>query len=257
MSVFNHYARYYDLLYRDKDYAGEARFVHEQLGKHGAAAGRLLELGCGTGRHAVEFAKLGWSVDGVDLSQAMVAQAQERARQQPPEIISRLQFQQGDVRSADTGQVYDAAISLFHVMSYQTTNADLTAAFATAARHLRPGGLFLFDFWYGPAVLTNRPTVRIKRIEDEYITVTRLAEPELCPNRNEVTVNYQVFVRDKATEEYSEVKESHKIRYLFMPELEFLLSRCGLTVVRSSSWCSEEPLSDGTWYGCLVSQKIA
>jgi SAM-dependent methyltransferase len=153
MSVFNHYARYYDLLYRDKDYAGEARFVHDQFAQHGLAAGRLLELGCGTGRHAVEFAKLGWSVDGVDLSQAMVAQAQERARQQQPEITSRIQFQQGDLRSADTGQTYDAIISLFHVMSYQTSNADLAAAVATAAAHLRTGGLFLFDFWYGPAVL--------------------------------------------------------------------------------------------------------
>jgi cyclopropane fatty-acyl-phospholipid synthase-like methyltransferase len=125
VSVFNHYARYYDLLYRDKNYAGEARFVHEQLAKQGVAAGRLLELGCGTGRHAVEFAKLGWSEDGVDLSQAVAAQARERARQHPPEIASRLQFQQGDVRLVDTSRVYDAVISLYRVMSYQTSNEDL------------------------------------------------------------------------------------------------------------------------------------
>ena len=68
MSVFNHYARYYDLLYRDKDYAGEARFVHDQFAQHGLAAGRLLELGCGTGRHAVEFAKLGWIVSGFSVT---------------------------------------------------------------------------------------------------------------------------------------------------------------------------------------------
>lgn len=252
MSVFNHYARYYDLLYRDKDYAGEARFVHEQLGKHGVVAGRLLELGCGTGRHAVEFAKLGWTVDGVDLSQTMVQQAQERARQQPQEIRSRLQFQQGDVRSADTSQVYDAVISLFHVMSYQTSNADLAAAFATAARHLRPGGLFLFDFWYGPAVLADPPVVRVKRLEDEAVQVTRLAEPELRPNENQVAVNYHVFIKDKSTSAYTELTESHPMRYLFLPEMNLMLQQAGLTNLASGAWGGPAPLSKSTWYGWLV-----
>lgn len=255
MSVFNHYARYYDLLYRDKDYAGEVRFVHDQLARHGVAAGRLLELGCGTARHAVEFAKLGWTVDGVDLSQAMVAQAQERARQQQPEITSRLHFQQGDVRSAGTGQVYDAVISLFHVMCYQTSDEDLQAAFGTAARHLRPGGLFLFDFWYGPAVLSDPPVVRVKRLEDETIAVTRLAEPELRPNENQVVVNYHVFIKDSATGQYSEVRESHPMRYLFLPELKLLLQNGGLELVQSGAWLASRPLGADTWYGFVLARR--
>ena len=255
MSVFNHYARYYDLLYRDKDYAGEARFVHDQFAQHGLAAGRLLELGCGTGRHAVEFAKLGWSVDGVDLSQAMVAQAQERARQQQPEITSRIQFQQGDLRSADTGQTYDAIISLFHVMSYQTSNADLAAAVATAAAHLRTGGLFLFDFWYGPAVLRAPPTVRVKRLSDDAIEVTRLAEPEERPAENSVVVNYHVFLKDRRTGAIGDIRERHPLRYLFLPEISQLLDAAGFEHLGSGGWCSAKPLGFDTWFGCVIGRR--
>jgi predicted TPR repeat methyltransferase len=77
MSVFREYAEYYDLLYSDKDYTGEANFVRERLGtlKQGAT---LLELGSGTGRHAQAFSELGLRVTGVDLSPEMVEQARRR-----------------------------------------------------------------------------------------------------------------------------------------------------------------------------------
>ena len=49
MSVFNEYARYYDLLYRDKDYVGEVEYVHRLLQAHAPGAQSLLNLGCGSG----------------------------------------------------------------------------------------------------------------------------------------------------------------------------------------------------------------
>lgn len=118
MSNFGLYARYYDLLYRDKDYAREARFVSEMLRGADPSARTLLELGCGTGRHALELAALDWSVSGVDLSPAMVAQAGERLAVAPSAIRARVDFSAGDVRHVRKGRLFDCAISLFHVMSY-------------------------------------------------------------------------------------------------------------------------------------------
>ena len=68
MTAFEQYAPWYDLLYEDKDYESEACFVDEQLRRHGAKPGTLLDLGCGTGVHAVAFARRGWRVTGIDLS---------------------------------------------------------------------------------------------------------------------------------------------------------------------------------------------
>lgn len=255
MKVFDAYARYYDLLYANKDYAGEAAFVDRLLRQHGATGGDLLELGCGTGKHAVELAGHGWRVTGVDLSEAMVTQAQARAGQLPAATRTALQFQAGDVRTVRVGRPFDSVISLFHVLSYQTTNADLQAEIATAATHLKPGGLFLFDFWYGPAVLSDPPTVRVKRMQDADLEVTRLAEPEVRTALNQVIVNYHVFLRNRHTDEVSEVREAHPMRYLFLPELEFLLAAGGFELLSTGAWCSERPAGPDTWYVHAVAKK--
>ena len=67
--------------------------------------------------------------------------------------------------------------------------------FETAFTHLVRSGLFIFDFWYGPAVLAQRPEVRVKHLEDEIIEVTRTADPTLHLNENVVDVNYSVVVK--------------------------------------------------------------
>lgn len=252
MNVFDEYARYYDLLYRDKDYAGEVRFVHEQLVRQGGAPGTLLELGCGTGRHAIEFGRLGYLVTGVDLSPGMVEQAKARVLALTDKERSRIRFQVGDVRSARLEGKFDAVISLFHVMSYQVTDDDLRAAFKTAAHHLKPGGLFLFDFWYGPAVQSDPPVVRVKRLEDEDLQVTRLAEPEQRHAQNSVIVNYDVFLKNKRTGAISEIRESHPLRYLFLPEMERLFTAYGMVLKASGGWCTGKTLGNDTWYGWVV-----
>lgn len=254
MNVFNEYAQYYDLLYRDKDYAGEAKFVKKQLTRQGGKIGELLELGCGTGRHAVEFGRLGYKVTGVDMSYEMVAHAEMRAGSLDGKEKANLNFHVGDVRSVRLAGKFDTVVSLFHVISYQTSDDDLRSAFLTAAHHLKRGGLFLFDFWYGPAVLQDPPTVRVKRLEDDAIQVTRLAEPSHEASRNLVTVNYDIFLRNKLDRTLDEIRESHLMRYLFLPELQHLLEREGFVLRASGAWLSDKALAEDSWYGWLVAQ---
>ena len=253
MSVFGrHYARYYDLLYRDKDYRGEARFVRELIRRHAQEAQSLLELGCGTGRHAEQLVEMGCSVYGVDRSRTMLEDARKRAESLSREAQGRLRFAEGDIREIRLNEKFDAVISLFHVMSYQTTNADLVAAFETAKIHLRPGGLFVFDCWYGPAVLTDRPAVRVKRLEDEVIAVTRLTEPRLHPNSSCVDVCFTVFVKDKASGSTEEIKEDHRMRYLFQPELEALGNSMQLKLIDAQAWLTGGAPGFDTWNVCFV-----
>lgn len=244
MSVFADYSKYYDLLYRDKDYEGEARYVHELIARQRPGARSVLDLGCGTGRHAALLAQRDYQLTGVDLSEEMLKVARESAPQ--------LSFVQGDVRSVRLGKTFDVVLSLFHVMSYQTTNADLRAALATLREHLAPGGLFVFDCWYGPAVLTSRPETRVKRLEDAALQVTRLAEPVLYPNDNLVDVNYQVLIRDKQSGAVQELRETHKMRYLFAPELELLLEGAGLRLTQTSEFMSDGELGFDTWNAVFV-----
>lgn len=252
--VFDAYARYYDLLYRDKDYAAEAEYVASFIRTHAPKAKRILELGCGTGTHAALLARMGYVVHGVDMSDTMLAGAATRKKSLPPDVAARLTFGPGDARTVRTGSRYDVAISLFHVLSYQTTDADLHAMFETAHAHLDPGGLFIFDFWYGPSVLTQRPDTRVKRLEDDVIRVTRIAEPVMRVNENIVDVNYDVFIEQKATGRLEQVRESHHMRYVFLPEL-LQLAGARFAERASHAWLTQEPMSERSWAGVQILER--
>lgn len=247
MSVFGQYARYYDLLYRDKDYAAETAYVESLLRRFGSTGRDILELGCGTGRHAALLAANGYHVHGIDFSPEMLEAAEAAAGQLPEPVHARLTFKRGDIRSYRAGRKFGAVISLFHVMSYQTTNDDLGAAFETAAQHLDHDGIFLFDCWYGPGVLTEPPEERTRDLEDEAIVVHRRAQPIMIPNENCVDVRYTIDVTDKEAATKSTYHETHRMRYLFIPEITLLMGQVGMTLLHYESWISGAEPGLNTW----------
>jgi len=254
--VFDAYSAYYDLLYKDKDYASEAEYIAAQIRKQAPNAKRILELGSGTGAHAEYLAKMGFDVHGVDMSQTMLDRAEARKSALPEEVANRLSFSIGDARTVRTEQTYDAVISLFHVMSYQTTNDDLEAAFDTASVHLNKGGLFMFDYWYGPSVLSQVPDTRVKRLENDDIKVTRIAEPESHPNENIIDVNYTVFIESKSSGDIEQLNETHSMRYLFQPELIILSKSKNWTDYKSYSWMTNEAPTPDEWASLTLIKKL-
>jgi SAM-dependent methyltransferase len=252
--VFGDYGRYYDVLYADKDYAAEGRYVVTLLEKYVDTPRTILEFGSGTGRHGRVLARHGYHVTGIERSQEMIQRAAE-APDELGDLSGSFRCVQGDIRSTSVRATFDAVISLFHVVSYQTESEDVAAVFKNAARHLKSGGLFLFDVWYAPAVLTLQPAVRVRRVEDERFHVTRTAEPVLLADRNCVQVNYTLFVRDKQDETIRTLSETHLMRYFSTPEIEWLGQNAGLSVVAHEEWLTGRPPSTGTWGVCYVVRK--
>ncbi len=253
MSIFKKYSSYYDLLYGSKDYQGEAEYIHQLIQSVAPNAKTILDLGCGTGKHDFCLAELGYQVDGVDFSTSMIEIAEQNLQAQFQKQKENLSFSVGDVRSFQNDKKYDVVVSLFHVMSYQTSNADLQAAFETAKSHLKDGGIFIFDFWYGPGVLTDPPVVRVKRLEDPQIHITRIAEPVLHPNDNCVDVNYNIFIKDKGTGAVEELKETHKMRYLFLAELHLFAQE--MECLKQLHWLTLEKPGIDTWNACTIYKK--
>ncbi|HOE34023.1 MAG TPA: class I SAM-dependent methyltransferase, partial [Smithella sp.] len=119
--VFSDYAPYYDLLYRDKDYKAEAEYVANLIREFHPATRNILELGSGTGIHANLLAEMGFSVHGIERSQEMYTRSLDLVDKQNSQY-GRPTFTHGDIREIRLNKSFDAVISLFHVISYQTTN---------------------------------------------------------------------------------------------------------------------------------------
>lgn len=147
------FARNYDRLYAHKDYAGEAATV---LGIYDRYCGgwprAVLDVGCGTGNHALEFARRGCYVVGVDTDPAMieVAQGKTALADRAPD------FYAGPLSRID-GRGFDLAVALFNVVNYVLYLPDLLAFFRDVAKRVRPGGLFVVDAWNGVAATISPP----------------------------------------------------------------------------------------------------
>jgi SAM-dependent methyltransferase len=245
VSTFEFYSRYYDLLYRDKNYRGEADYVLSLVRRFHTAGGKsLLELGCGTGRHAALFREAGYEVTGVDMSGTMLA----LARKNNPDIA----FAQADARQVRLDRKFDIVTSLFHVASYQTGNADFSAYLESVRTHLAPGGVFIFDYWHGPGVLTDLPQRREKRLEDANLKIVRFATPTLYPAENVVNVRYRIEAGRPGGSDAQEIVEDHRMRYFFIPELAYFLERHGMRLLTSLEWMTQKAPDLGSWTACSV-----
>lgn len=162
MKVFDKYADFYDSYYRNKDYNNEVKFVLDLVKQNSTPPpSTVLDIGCGTGGHLIPFARKGLKVTGFDLSEAMINQARKKIRK--ANIKANVKI--SDVRNYQDGMKYDLVVAMFAVMGYLTSNEDFLSGLKTAYIHLNDNGLFIFDIWFGPAVLHQMPETRIQEFE--------------------------------------------------------------------------------------------
>jgi len=251
VTAFEQYAPWYDLLYQDKDYASEASFVDEQLRRHGARPGALLDLGCGTGVHAMMLARKGWRVAGIDLSADMIRRAEIRLAADPQQVT----FRRGDVCDSGPERDFDAVVSLFHVASYQLNTSRLAAMLANAGIALKPGGILLFDYWYGDAVRAQGVETRVKTVERSPLRVTRIAQSDHDETKSRVRVNYTLFCEDTSQSAIHRIDEQHRLRYWFPVEIESLLASAGFDTIGHYAWLSTEPPDSREWSAYSVARK--
>jgi SAM-dependent methyltransferase len=249
------YADFYDLLYHDKDYAAECDMLERLFAAYAAApVQRVLDLGCGTGSHALPLAQRGYRITGVDRAAPMLAAAREKAR--AAASTANLVFTQADICSVNLGQQFDAAVMMFAVLGYQRENSAVLAALKSARRHLEPGGLLIFDVWYGPAVLAQKPEQRIKVIPTQRGRLLRVAAGELESAHHITTVSYHLWHLE-GERLVAETTETHTMRFFFPLELDLLLEWSGFGRRHLGRLPdTEQPPDEHTWNVICVAQAV-
>jgi len=253
MKSFGSYADYYDDFYKEKNYEAECDFIENIFDRFTYSKPKsILEFGCGTGGHALPLARRGYKVKGIDLSKTMLIHARDKIAAAGLDIS----LSEGDVREIRLNQKFDSVLAMFAVIGYQTTNSDLSQAFTTVSTHLKHGGLFVFDNWHGPAVLSERPAERNMEFEKEKDRIIRLANPVLDVIKNTVEIHYKVF-QLRGTKVISETKELHRMRYLFAQEIEYFLVQAGLEVVMFCPFMKiDGKLTEADWNMTTIARKV-
>lgn len=242
---FDLYSKYYDLLYQNKDYNAEANYVSSCIKEHAPNAKSILEFGSGTGGHGLILQKKGYNIYGIERSEKMVEVA----------ITQGFHCKQADITDFKIEHKFDVVISLFHVISYINDNKSLLNVFRNASIHLNANGLFLFDVWYSPAVYHQKPEARLKKVENEEISVMRVAEPEIHSSKNVVDVNYTIIVKDKKTNKWMEFQEKHPMRHFSMPEIDLLTTFTGFNLLKAEEFLTGNQPSENTWGVCFILKK--
>jgi SAM-dependent methyltransferase len=156
-------ARYYDLIYSGKDYAGEVEQLVSFIHSYNHTSGiDLLDVACGTGRH-IEFLKKYFNIEGIDISDNQLRYAAERNPEVP--------FHLGDMISFDLKRRFDVVTCLFSSIGYVKTLENLQMAVKRMAKHVLPGGLF--EPWFASedwhpntvhALFVNEPELKLVRM---------------------------------------------------------------------------------------------
>jgi SAM-dependent methyltransferase len=229
---FLKYASFYSLFNQQKDYAGERGNVASLIGRYGNTGRSVLDLGCGIGMQAVELIKRGFRARGIERSSNMADIARDNA----------LDCEVGGISQVKLENRFDVVVSLFHVMIYLTEAEAPETCFRLSYANLEPGGLFIFDAWYGPAVLTQKPERREKTVRTDGVEITRVANPELDPGRNLVTVRYDFSVHSRETANAETWKEAHPMRHFSLPEIEILAQNTGFQLLKAEKFLTGAPL---------------
>jgi ubiquinone/menaquinone biosynthesis C-methylase UbiE len=138
--LYRKFAHYYDLIYQWMDYKGETEFIEKMVEQFKTSPGMdLLDVACGTGGHA-HFLENSFNITGLDINPEML----EIAREKLPEV----EFVQGDMKNMDLGHKFDVIICLFSAINYHKNLNELENTFKRFHRHLKKGGILIFDLGF-------------------------------------------------------------------------------------------------------------
>ncbi len=213
----------------------------------------ILSLGCGTCTHEITLAQQGMEVVAVDLSEPMLKIAHGKIHRAGVAIDLR----HGDVRTVDVGRTFPVVISLFNIAGYQRSDADFRSYIRTAARHLYPGGLFIFDAWQTSGVMQDPPTNRSREINlKNGHTLVRDTQQTIDIERSILDISFRLKEMNGA-EVVKTFSENHPMRFFSLDEIDTQLAAHQLKRIHTCRDMQfDAPLTASDWNMTIVATRV-
>jgi len=236
--VYQKFGEYYDLIYGEfLDYEGECNFVEKVFETFCEEKPRkILDLGCGTGSHALVLAQRGYEVTGIDLSSVMI----DRAKKKAEEANVKADFSVQDIRSIRLSEKFDCAICMFGGFGYLIDYADVMKHFSSLKRHLKEGGPFIFEFWNVGGIKPSPYRTWLKR-QEKNMTLYRMTESNFNPETGILTIDMHFVVIHNG--ESAEIfDEKHLIRCYTIAEMQHCLTENEFELLSVYNWNTENKM---------------
>ena len=250
--IFKEYAKYYDFIYKDKDYKKECAFVEQIFKKYALSKlHSILDMACGTGGHAIPLAKKGYRIVGIDMSEPMIDIAREKSKQAGLAI----NFYTAEMQKFRTLRKFDAVILLFASIDYLRNSEDLKNTLSNISKSLKRNGLFIFDFWNGLAVMHDfvARSSKIMRIGDMTIKRQSIKHLNSVKQTCEVNFKFLIYKQKKLIDHFC---ERHIIRYFFSEEMRNYLELTGFKVIKVCPFLKlNKEISQDEWDITMVARR--
>jgi len=199
--------------------------ILEILGENGVPDGLVVDLGCGSGQWARELLQAGYRVLGIDISEAMI----EIARQKAPGA----EFRVGSLFEAELPPC-DAVTAVSEVLNYlfdpENEDRGLEGVFGRFYEALRPGGVFVFDV-LGPGQVPPGTMARGHRVGEDWAVLSEMEE-----DAGRGTMERRIVSFRKFGEHYRREDEVHRVRLYEPEEVAGGLERAGFEVRTMGSY---------------------
>ena len=252
---FDIYANYYDELYKDKNYKKETNFVIKNLKKNKKKIKTILEIGCGTGNHAIFLAKSGFSVVGIDSSKKMIEVANKKKNNLNIFLKKKLIFKNINALEFKTKKKFDAVIMLFHVFNFLNSKKKITKFVNKIFNTIKFSGILLFDFINADCAIKNKPKITEKEIKTKLYFLKRSTKPILNLKKRNLKIIFKIFVNFYFIKKQIKFLETHNLsifsknQYVNFFNNRFKLLRIGPWLNMSSN------LTNNHWNGYAVLKK--
>jgi SAM-dependent methyltransferase len=226
-----------------------------------SAGGKILELGCGTGRVLIPIAAAGCSIVGLDLSEHMLAKCRQKLQVQPQEVQERVRLVQGNMTDFALGETFSLVTTPFRPFQHLVSVDDQLACLQCVNRHLATGGRLILDLFqtnprrmFDPAYTEESEEFRDVELPDgrRFGRGNRTAAFHRAEQYNDVELIYYVIHPNGQTER---LVQAFPFRYFFRYEVEHLLARCGFRVVDLFGNFDQSPLTDDSPEMIFVAEK--
>ncbi len=229
--LYKKYARFYDKIYNKKKYKEEVEFILSIIKKFNIKGKNILDMACGTGTHAKEFAKAGFKVTGVDLNKEMLEIAKTKAK--------NCLFLNGKMQSFESKKKFDVILCLFTSINYNKNISDLEETLKRFYKLSNKNGIIIFDLGIIKGEEENKSGVFINTYVENNLELARINQWKPSKEKENIfNANSLIFIKENGKLDFG--VDEHELGIFSVEEIKNLMEQIGFNVRIYNDFTLEE-----------------